>query len=73
MGRRLLDRVCGPLDSMGATMAEYEDVNYCQRCGHALEQRAFEENSETNVSQAAGSSYSSIPRSLSSCWSRKAA
>ena len=24
-------------------MAEYEDVNYCQRCGHALEQRAFEE------------------------------
>ena len=23
-------------------MAEYEDVNYCQRCGHALEQRTFE-------------------------------
>ena len=23
-------------------MAEYEDVNYCQRCGHALERRTFE-------------------------------
>ena len=23
-------------------MAEYGDTNYCQRCGHALEQREFE-------------------------------